>query len=400
MVLSKRRHDGEFVVWTPPSQAESSNQAHAVPQQPVVDEPPAKRTRVNPSRSTRYTTTTEGSPPPAKAAAKAKKPRAPRGKKAAAAASAPEPALPSPVGTGQAGPSSSQLAPPAPPAKARKGKQKADPNAESESQPEKRQAQFKPRCPQNILDRVQRVMTQRIFMIDRNRNGDELKEEFSVLGSTGNVYTVTIDHKPRCNCPDNVKGNHCKHVLFIFLKVLQVSQESGFWYQKALLTSELQQIFAEAPLAPNSLAHNHVRDAYARATGKATAPTAPDAASSGNKRIPGPDDDCPICYDGMHGASETSLVFCEECGNALHKECFGQWQRTAANSGKSLTCVWCRATWVAPRPAGAAGGAKRVAGGYLNLAGVAGVSPVRDTSTYYHGPRQGNRYYGYQNYDD
>ena len=24
-------------------------------------------------------------------------------------------------------------------------------------------------------------------MIDRNRNGDELKEEFSVLGSTGNV---------------------------------------------------------------------------------------------------------------------------------------------------------------------------------------------------------------------
>ena len=24
-------------------------------------------------------------------------------------------------------------------------------------------------------------------MIDRNRNGDELKEQFSVLGSTGNV---------------------------------------------------------------------------------------------------------------------------------------------------------------------------------------------------------------------
>jgi hypothetical protein len=56
-------------------------------------------------------------------------------------------------------------------------------------------------------------------------------------------------------------------------------------------------------------------------------------------------------------------------------------QRTAASNGKSLTCVWCRATWVAPRPAGAAGGAKRVTGGYLNLAGVAGVSPVRDTST-------------------
>ena len=60
----------------------------------------------------------------------------------------------------------------------------------------------------------------RIFMIDRNRIPGQLCEEFSVLGSTGNVghfrkcdgedrlliplklqvYTVTIDHKPRCNC--------------------------------------------------------------------------------------------------------------------------------------------------------------------------------------------------------
>jgi len=91
-----------------------------------------------------------------------------------------------------------------------------------------------------------------------------------------------------------------------------------------LLTSELQQIFAEAPLAPNSMAHNHVRDAYARATGKATTATESDATSGKNKRIPGPEDDCPICYDGMHGVAEASLVFCEECGNALHKECFGQ----------------------------------------------------------------------------
>jgi hypothetical protein len=40
----------------------------------------------------------------------------------------------------------------------------------------------------------------RFFMVDRRRNGDELREEFSVLGSTGNVYTVVIDKKPSCNC--------------------------------------------------------------------------------------------------------------------------------------------------------------------------------------------------------
>jgi hypothetical protein len=166
MVLSKRRRDGQFIVWTPSSQAETSNQANLAQQQPVVDEPPAKRTRVNPSRPARYPTTTEGSPPPPKAAPKAKKPRAPRGKKAAAAP-APEPTPPPPVAIPQVGPSSSQLPPPAPARKARKGKQKADPNAEPEGQPEKRQAQFKPRCPQNILDRVQRVMTQRYVLSPR-----------------------------------------------------------------------------------------------------------------------------------------------------------------------------------------------------------------------------------------
>ena len=90
--------------------------------------------------------------------------------------------------------------------------------------------------------------------------------------------------------------------------------------RRALLTSELQSIFANAPQAPTALANTRVRDAYARATGSATTPTASDS----KKRIPGPEDSCPICYEGMHGISQDKLVFCEECGNALHTECFAQ----------------------------------------------------------------------------
>ena len=61
-------------------------------------------------------------------------------------------------------------------------------------------------------------------------------------------------------------------------------------------------------------------------------------------------------------------------------------QRTSASQGKELTCVWCRAQWVVARPAGGSGvggGVKRSMGayGYLNLSDVAGISPVRDTST-------------------
>ncbi|KAH9484565.1 hypothetical protein JR316_0004047 [Psilocybe cubensis] len=267
---------------------------------------------------------------------------------------------------------------------------------------EKRAAKYKPRCPQNIMERLERVREQRMYMVDRRRNGNELREEFSVLGSTGNVYTVTVDRLPRCNCPDATKGNHCKHILFVFVKVLQVSQESGYWYQKALLTSELEQIFAEAPLAPNSEANPQVREAYARVTGRLPAGASSSKSGSGkHKRVPGPGDDCPICYDGMHGVAETSLTYCEQCGNAVHKECFQQWMATSQRTGTGLTCVWCRAKWTSAPGVGGANVARPSSDGrYINLANVSGQSPVRDTSSYYHGPRRGRRYHGYQIYDD
>jgi len=258
-------------------------------------------------------------------------------------------------------------------------RRRKDPQGSDATLLEKRGAIFKKACPKNILDRVGRVMSQRFFMIHRRREGDEPCEEFKVLGSTGNVYTVIIGRSPSCDCPDASRGNHCKHILFVFLKVLQVPQTSGLWYQKALLTSELQSIFAGAPRAPTALANTRVRDAYACAMGSAPTPTSSDS----KRRIPGPEDSCPICYEDMHGISQDKLVFCEECGNALHTECFAQWRR----STPQLTCVWCRAKW--PMGAKDGAGAKSTSEGYINLGGVAGLSGRRDTSSYHHSWRYG-----------
>ncbi|KAI0332129.1 hypothetical protein GY45DRAFT_1247526 [Cubamyces sp. BRFM 1775] len=293
-----------------------------------------------------------------------------------------------------AGSSSNPILLDSPPAKkpaAKRQRKAKDPDAPV---PEKRGAIFKKTCPQNIIERVRRVMEQRFYMIDRTRNGTELREEFKVLGSTGNIYTVVIDKKPSCDCPDALKGNHCKHILFIFLKVLQVTQKSGYWYQKALLTSELEDIFANAPPAPAAVAHERIRNAYAQATGKAVASS---SQAKTKKRLPEKDDDCPICYENMHSMAEKLLTFCEECGNGLHKECFQQWANTARGN---VSCVFCRAKWTLPASAGASKGASRSTDGYLNLAAVAGVSPVRDTSSYYHGPTRGRRYYGFREYAD
>ncbi|EPQ57753.1 hypothetical protein GLOTRDRAFT_35429, partial [Gloeophyllum trabeum ATCC 11539] len=175
--------------------------------------------------------------------------------------------------------------------------------------------------------------------------------------------------------------------------VLQVPYESPYWYQRALLSTELAEVFAQAPLAPNSVAHAHIREAYARATGKAT-PSSGSRATD-KKRMPGEEDDCPICYENMHKEDPKKLTFCEGCGNGLHLECFQQCALVWARGKAKPTCVFCRSEWVV------AGGVKvGSSGGYINLASAAGLSPQRDTSSYYHGPRRGQRYYGYQDYGD
>ncbi|KAH8928755.1 hypothetical protein BT69DRAFT_1212462 [Atractiella rhizophila] len=249
---------------------------------------------------------------------------------------------------------------------------------------EKRLARVKKACPKVILDRVERVYSQRFFMVDRHRNGDDLKEEFKVLGSTGNVYTVTITHVPTCTCPDAQKGNHCKHILFVFLKVLGVKASSNLYYQKALLTSELVDIFANAKPNPTALANSTIMDAYTAAKAGASTSTGV------QKRLPGAgegEEDCPICYEEMK-SNDSTLVFCETgCGKPLHKECFGQW----STCGGKPTCPSCRATW---GPAPKAGTVNHE--GYLNFGGVGGIARERDTSTYYHGVMRRGYERGYE----
>ena len=73
-------------------------------------------------------------------------------------------------------------------------RQKATP-AES---PEKRAKRYRDHAPLSIMTKYERVMTQRMYMMERSgRKDGSLEEEFSVLGSTGNVYTVTVNQIPR-----------------------------------------------------------------------------------------------------------------------------------------------------------------------------------------------------------
>merc|ERR1712096_61588 len=67
-----------------------------------------------------------------------------------------------------------------------------------------------------------------------------------VLGSTGNVYRVTLSvMSNHCQCPDFAKGGGvCKHLLFVMLRVVKLSREDHRVWQTSLTVSELQPILA------------------------------------------------------------------------------------------------------------------------------------------------------------
>ena len=58
-----------------------------------------------------------------------------------------------------------------------------------------------------------------MFVVGRTRGGTEEtpEEVVEMAGTTGNIYAVTIGLVPSCTCPDNRKGNQCKHIVYVLL---------------------------------------------------------------------------------------------------------------------------------------------------------------------------------------
>lgn len=95
----------------------------------------------------------------------------------------------------------------------RKGKAKAEPKEPSPKKQkkdvheEKRLSRWRAQPTQQLRDRIHRCLTQRMVVLDRERDVKSFlpEETFKIAGSTGNVYQVRITNKSSCNCPDGVK---------------------------------------------------------------------------------------------------------------------------------------------------------------------------------------------------
>ena len=144
-----------------------------------------------------------------------------------------------------------------------------------------------------------------------------------------------------------------------------------------------------------------VTQAYLAASqpgGSASASTSALPATLAGKRRPIKEDDtCPVCFEDIFEERDqtSNFVYCElSCGNVVHRECFQTAARAKVAQGQAVTCIYCRADWPKSDPmavaAGGGAGAVRKDEGYLNLGQQLGISPERDTSSYYHGVRQGS----------
>ena len=200
-----------------------------------------------------------------------------------------------------------------------------------------------------------------MIVLSRTTTGTETHpgEDIDIVGSTGNIYRVTIGRIPSCNCQDSRKGHECKHKVYALHTVLKAPVH--LQYQLAFLSSELEEIFANSPPIPTETQGASDKDRHRKST----------------------DGECPICYMDLDEV-QNELVWCKEaCGNNMHKSCFEQW--AASQRGTTIKCVYCRAPWKMDhsdrRKIMEAGHVSE--DGYVNVADHFGISRARDYSSYH-----------------
>lgn len=185
----------------------------------------------------------------------------------------------------------------------------------------------------SVLDRLRRS-NQRLFMVKQKRVS-ESDVHFTIMGTNGNIYNTKINEQPNCNCPDfkkryeEGKVGPCKHLIFVFLRVLKLSQRDPSWWQIRLLPKEAEDILENIPHHDSGiLVDERVRRQYEIAT-----------ETIKRKSIEG---DCPVCFEDLRQANlsrpQDFVTFCTTCGHNFHELCIRNWIQVQSRPA----CPLCR----------------------------------------------------------
>lgn len=195
---------------------------------------------------------------------------------------------------------------------------------------EKRLSRYRSSPSKALLERMEAAIASRMHVLRREppHPDNELTRRYTILGTTGSVYTIAISNLPSCNCPDSAKGHHCCHILFVLLKILKVSQHEAVLYQRALLNAELREIYKDAPPDPQSIIGS----------------LPPYGVIPNQAPIAG---DCPICCE-LFAFDGEPIVWCRgRCGSNMHKSCFEVYSQHESSPETDHTfCPVCECEWV------------------------------------------------------
>ncbi|XP_076918288.1 uncharacterized protein LOC143578683 [Bidens hawaiensis] len=194
-----------------------------------------------------------------------------------------------------------------------------DPSASNSSYP-----------PEPLTKRILRALEQRLRLLHRSNS------EFFILGATGNVYTVNLAASPSCTCPD--RTTPCKHILFLYIRVLSVSLDDPCLWRTTLHPNQVARLLS-APVSLETVAGLTIRQRFQemyqhRAATHPGGKVPPVQAEEGAE--------CPVCLEDM-GREGRKLVACATCKNPIHEECLLAWKRSSRR--RSTSCVICRARW-------------------------------------------------------
>lgn len=185
------------------------------------------------------------------------------------------------------------------------------------------------------MSRQEKAMTDNLYLIEIIHTENYFKREFSILGSTGNNYIVTISTRLTCSCPDfRIRKKKCKHIYFVLMRVMKYEKI----HKNKFKENELEEMFKNIPqITENLLAGIRPLRKNAKTKKEIIFEEVEEKEELlTNENL---EDICPICLDNLKNGQE--LDFCKySCKKYIHKICFKMWCKK-----KLPTCVFCRGEW-------------------------------------------------------
>jgi hypothetical protein len=186
--------------------------------------------------------------------------------------------------------------------------------------------------------RFDKLSTDEIYLLEHQQQNSSASSfyEFTIAGSTRNVYKVNLldSGKTSCNCPDFLghakrAGCVCKHVCFVMSRVLKYKNVSFYDSHNfeveivKKLCSQLNVETIDSCLVNLSLSEKYVE-------------RKDNQIKFDKYREIKEGDECPICYTDLVVDSPELVIGCPTCLGAVHRKCMEKWLTN------KKSCCYCR----------------------------------------------------------